>query len=130
MFSGTWYLVPGIWLGFQDRKFSSTNAAAVLQPNPSPNTYLLLSLTSSEVSQRARCSRVVAFSIKLDSLHVFDGLPKLFALIYFQSVADQAAKLGKAFFIDSGEVEAGLALHPLPERRRDGFDRRRVEIKI
>jgi hypothetical protein len=63
-------------------------------------------------------------------LHVFDGLLKLFALIYFQSVADQAAKFSKAVFIDSGEVEAGLALHALLEQRRYGFGRRRIEIEI
>src|SRR6266571_1734539 len=63
-------------------------------------------------------------------LHVFDGLLEFFALIYFQSVADQAAKLGKTIFINSGEVEAGLALHALFERRGERFLRRWVVVHI
>ena len=45
-------------------------------------------------------------------------LQKLFALKYFQSGSGQAAKFGKASLVNSGEVEAGLALHALLQGRR------------
>src|SRR6476620_9855650 len=62
------------------------------------------------------------------SLQTLDILPELFALKYSQPFGDQPAQLGKTSFVDGGEIEAGLALHALPERRRYRFLHRGIEI--
>ncbi len=63
-------------------------------------------------------------------LHVFDGLLELFALISLQAVSDQPAEFGKTIFIDGSEIETRLALHALPERRRQRFHRRGIVIHM